>query len=65
MVALLEAGANLEVQNESGNTPLHLAALGGTAEAVMALLGAGAPSAARHDHPPVLSGEHGRMSHAA
>ena len=49
MVALLEAGANLEVQNESGNTPLHLAALGGTAEAVMALLGGGADPKVRNN----------------
>ena len=48
MTALLEAGANLEARDESGKTPLHPAALGGTAEAVMALLGAGADPKVRN-----------------
>ena len=44
---LLEAGANLEAQNEDGATPLHLAAYDGTLAVVTALLEAGANLEAR------------------
>ena len=38
MTRCLQLGADTDGRNELGGTPLHLAAMGGTAEAVMALL---------------------------
>ena len=45
----LQAGADLEARGAGGHTPLHTAALGGTAEAVMALLKAGADPKVRNN----------------
>ena len=46
----LQAGADTDVRNDDGGTPLHMAALGGSAEAVMTLLEAGADVEARNDN---------------
>jgi len=45
---LLDAGANLEAQDENGFIPLHVAAMYGNPEAVAALLDAGANIEARN-----------------
>ena len=50
VMLLLEAGANPNARDEGGDTPLHAAARGGTAEVVMALLQAGADPAARDNN---------------
>ena len=47
MTALAQSGANLEARDNDGCTPLHVAARQGSAEAVMALLAAGADPNAR------------------
>ena len=45
----LAAGADIEARNEGGMTPLHWAAVFGTAETVTALLAAGADPRARDE----------------
>ncbi|MBC6404098.1 MAG: ankyrin repeat domain-containing protein [Hyphomonadaceae bacterium] len=45
----LAAGAEVEARTEGGETPLHLAALGGNAETVTALVDAGADVEAREE----------------
>ena len=40
--ALLKAGANPNIKDNDGNTPLHVAAVSGQTEAITALLKAGA-----------------------
>ena len=50
----LQAGANPKARDKNGNTPLHLAAVRGHAEAVTALFGSGCePGSARRfrSHP--------------
>ena len=47
VAVLLEAGADLDAPDDNGKTPLHWAALLGTAEVVTALLEAGADPKAR------------------
>lgn len=45
---LLEAGANIEAQNENGFTPLHYAAFFGRRSAIFTLLQAGANANAKN-----------------
>ena len=56
MTRLLEAGANPNAREEDGNTPLHLAAAWGRAEAVTALSDAGADLEARNETRTRLDG---------
>ncbi|PZQ31404.1 MAG: hypothetical protein DI562_05330 [Stenotrophomonas acidaminiphila] len=50
VLALLEAGADIERSDEEGRTPLCLAALYGSKETLKALIGAGADVNARIEH---------------